>query len=208
VDGREISGLILRLPGGGTIRGRILGITREEAAAVLLLAGSDVGEPAMAGMFLSPEPEPGSYRLENLAPGTWRIKASFPSGLHTAGTARLTAPGEEAVLDLEMPRGLTLSGQVLVDGAPLPDAQVQVMGSADSEVEGLEPPSTTTRHDGTFGLGRLRPGRLTLVVRARSLHDTRTLDDISQEPERLRRIVRTPQYEEAIIPESLDGRFF
>lgn len=114
-----------------------------------------------------------TYRLP-VAPGTWRVTASFPSGLAATGTVEVGA-GEEAVLDLEMPRGLTLSGQVLVDGQPLAEAEISVSPSP-APAERYSPTRATTRYDGSFSVPGLLPGRITLTVTSRGVDHAQHLD--------------------------------
>jgi protocatechuate 3,4-dioxygenase beta subunit len=171
VAGREIEGLVVRLERGAAITGRILGVAREDLDRLRLAARSEHGEPS-AGAGLTAE---GVYRLSPLIPGTWQVTATLASGLSVTGTVRVEA-GEEAVLDLEMPRGIALSGRVLVDGQPLSGAQVSSflpMGSSRKLARG---PGTTTRYDGSFALRGLRPGRLDLGVFARGIFHSESLD--------------------------------
>lgn len=170
VAGREIEGLVVRLERGAAITGRILGIAREDLDHLSLAARSEHGEASGSG--LSAE---GVYRLSPLTPGPWQVTASLPSGLSATGTVRVDA-GEEAVLDLEMPRGIDLSGRVLVDGQPLSGAQVSSFRPIGSSRKLSRGPGTTTRYDGSFALRGLRPGRLDLGVFARGIFHTQGLD--------------------------------
>lgn len=169
VAGREVGGLVLRLGRGGTITGRILGVAGEETGLLRIEAlREDSGESrSTAGHDMT-------YRI-SVAPGTWRVTAFLPSGLSATGTVSVGA-GEEAVLDLEMPRGLTLSGRVLLDGQPLAGADVLVAGSPGPGAEGALPTGATTRYDGSFSVPGLRPGPAALSVVSRGLYHSRRLD--------------------------------
>lgn len=171
VAAREIEGLEVRLGRGATITGRILGAAEEDLSNLHLVAHPQGGGEVARGGFVAS----GVYRFPPLIPGSWRVTAMLPSGRSASRTARVGA-GEEVVLDLEMPSGLTLSGRVLLDGKPLPGAQVSGFLRLGSESEMGEGPGTTTRHDGSFALRGLRPGRLALAVFARDIFHSRSLD--------------------------------
>lgn len=112
----------------------------------------------------------GEYRLEQLEAGEWTVRAMNPYG-EAEGKVRLD-PGVPTVLDLEIAPGLTLSGRVLVDGAPLSGAQIQVR-HRQGERGGYE----STAYDGTFKIPGLRPGpQVLLVANDRGLGGSRTFE--------------------------------
>jgi protocatechuate 3,4-dioxygenase beta subunit len=171
VAGREIDGLVIRLGRGATITGHILGAAEDLRDLFLEARPEGAAEPYTMGDLVAK----GVYRIAPLMPGTWQVTASLPSGLSATGTVRVNA-GEEAVLDLEMPRGHNLTGRVLLDGRPLPGAQViGHLPEGSQDPMGREP-RTATRHDGSFELRNLRPGRLFLVVSDRAVVHSESLD--------------------------------
>lgn len=171
VAGREIDGLVIRLGRGATITGRILGAAEDLRDLFLEARPEGAAEPYTMGDLVAK----GVYRIAPLMPGTWQVTASLPSGLSATGTVRVNA-GEEAVLDLEMPRGRNLTGRVLLDGRPLPGAQViGHLPEGTQDPMGREP-RTATRHDGSFELRNLQPGRLFLVVSDRAVVYSESLD--------------------------------
>jgi len=100
------------------------------------------------------------YRIANLEPGEWRVRAALGGGGRQAeGRVRLPADAEEAVLDLDFGGGLTLSGRVLRGGAPFGGAVVGVNGT-DVSARG----DTTTDRGGAFRIEGLEPGNYELRV--------------------------------------------
>lgn len=171
VAGREIEGLVVRLGRGATITGRILGAAEADLRNLFVEARPPGAEEPYTMGDLDAE---GAYRISPLMPGTWQVTASLPSGLSATGTVQVNA-GEEAVLDLELPRGRALTGRVLLDGRPLPGAQVIGLPS-----DGYQDPldreaRTMTRHDGSFALRGLRPGRLFLMVHDKAIVHSESL---------------------------------
>jgi hypothetical protein len=173
--GGDLDGLALRLSRGGTITGRLLGLTGTERGQVRVVAWPEAGG---AGTVLSSAvgsvDDEGGYRVPDVGPGQWTVEASLPSGRTGRGAVQLSAPGEDATLDLEIPRGLTLSGRVLLDGQPFSGAAVTAATVHDDGPAGSW--QGTTRHDGTFEIQGVEPGRVTLAVLAQGIGQARALD--------------------------------
>ncbi len=155
VAGRPVRGIELRLDRqlpGAALTGRILGLPPEEVYGLMVQAfrPGEMPEPTQT----SPQ---GTYRFEKLAPGEWQVQAHTFDGRSARGTVEIP-PGVPAVeLDLEF-TGLTLTGRVLVDGAPLSGAQVAVHDK-ESFRSGAQ-----TAYDGTFRLRNVSAGPLTLLI--------------------------------------------
>jgi protocatechuate 3,4-dioxygenase beta subunit len=113
VAGSSVEGLELRLSRGGALAGRITGVEAAELARVQVVAWGN-------GMPLGGRVEPeGSYRIEHLPEGEWRVRAELPgTELYAEGVARLEPGASEARLDLELEHGLELSVRVRRSGAP------------------------------------------------------------------------------------------
>jgi hypothetical protein len=175
-DQGEVRGRELRLLPGATITGRLLGLTADEMRQVRVWAVRDDGisypRPA-ATLSASVDPE-GLYRISSVGPGTWRVTASLSSGRQGTGTVQMGRPGEEAVLDLEIPRGITLSGRVLVDGAPLGGAEVTAVLLVDGRR--TDQHRVRSRHDGSFSIAGLQPGRVTLAAVAGAIGHARQVE--------------------------------
>jgi sarcosine oxidase gamma subunit len=158
VAGEPVRNLELRLGPGSdlaTLSGRLLGLSPEEIpqAQVSVLRGAD--GPPMRGQVA----RDGSYRVDNLPPGEWRVQAYLPTGRGARETVRIEPGTRTATLDLEFPAGLTLSGRVLVDGAPLAGAEVQALSH-----NGENTRTSRTAYDGRFTIQGLAPGDLFLLV--------------------------------------------
>jgi protocatechuate 3,4-dioxygenase beta subunit len=121
VAGQEVRGLALRLSAGARVTGKLLGLALEEARDAVVVAfrpDTTSLEPALGQV----DPE-GRYRIENLASGDWTVTA-HTNGRSIAEPLHLAPGVRDAVLDLRFQTGFTLSGQVLLDHAPLAGAQV------------------------------------------------------------------------------------
>ena len=125
VAGQAVQGLELRLSGGTTLTGRVLGLDPAEVGNVVTFAARvdhSLSQPPTGRVDAQ-----GRYRIEDLGPGTW-IVAALMKG-HSIQVPLEIAPGiRETVLDLQFPAGFVLSGRVLVDRAPLEGAQVVAAG--------------------------------------------------------------------------------
>lgn len=179
VAGQSMGGIELRLTrdpasDGAAITGRLLGLSPEDLLHVQIGAAPENPFESKPGKVF---PE-GGYRIERLEPGEWKVTAVTTSGARAEGKVQIAPGVREAVLDLEF-GGFTLSGRVLVDGAPLPGARVQALtGPRKSAGE------VRTDYTGAFTLPGLRRGTYRLVVLARDgasgLSDSRTVVDLDE----------------------------
>jgi hypothetical protein len=158
VAGNPVRGLELRLDQEAeplaTLTGRVLGLAPEEMARVRVDASSAKGVDFHSG---STNAE-GTYRIEKLEPGEWSLRAFTRSGRQASGTLQIPAGAREATLDLEFRKGFTLAGRVLLDGKPLPGADVAAWDKERSIA------SARTAYDGSFTLRGLEAGAVTLLI--------------------------------------------
>lgn len=154
VAGAPVSGLELRLAPGAVIRGRILGLAPEELRKAMIAAFSEQVGSNLRGSVAAD----GSYRVPDVAPGDWHVIAQIPPESSIEGRVQVAEGEQEVVLDLELPTGFILSGRVLSDGGPLPDARVIVAQ------DGQRPYLGVTGHDGTFRIERVPAGSYKLLV--------------------------------------------
>lgn len=160
VVGGPVTGLELQMEAGGAISGRILGLEEHELPRIEVTAfGGD--RPARLPLQSRGAPE-GLYRITGVPLGAWRVIARLTPDRLAEGTVRVSAPGEEAVLDLRFGEGVAVSGRVRLDGEPLSGARV-ALGVTDDERQGRQ---TLTRHDGSFTVPATPPGRYRLLVLA------------------------------------------
>jgi uncharacterized GH25 family protein len=150
--GAPVSGLEVKLSGGGTITGRLTGVEFSQLSRVRISTnGPERGR-------VDPE---GNYQISHLSPGEWTVTAVVPdTPLHAEGRVTLEPGAAEARLDLQLGGGRTLTGVVLSNGEPLAGASLSLVR-----------PRTTTRqtaatdHQGGFRFGGLEDGVYDLDVR-------------------------------------------
>lgn len=155
VAGAPVHDLEVRLFSGATLTGTIRGLDLAELIAVEVQAEAE-GDVALQGRVR----HDGSYVLEHLPPGDWLVAASLAGGSRRA-TARVSVRPEDREVhrDLEFDSALTLTGQVIYGGEPLPGADVGLRGS---DVAARR--SVGTDHEGRFEIRDLEPGRYRLQV--------------------------------------------
>lgn len=167
VAGQAVHGLELRLERGTVLTGRLLGFTPDELRRIRIQAyrqpdpaGRTPGDFSRNTAII----QDGRYRIPSLSAGTWQVMAM--AGSRSAqGTVTIDPGTEQVSLDLEAPSGFTLSGRVLLDGAPLAGATVILTGRAAAATE--EPGrggQDSIAWDGGFKIPGLKAGAYRLVV--------------------------------------------
>lgn len=149
-----LQGLKLELVPAGSVRGRLVGAELADLQSVSLAARSRRWEGPRLSQRLGQVDFQGQYRIDGLAAGEWEVEARTESGLSAHGLVTVAA-GTEAVLDLELERGLTLTGHVLRGGEPVSGAHVMVISR-----EGFG--SGTTDPQGAFRIQGLAAGENSL----------------------------------------------
>ncbi|HEX3528093.1 MAG TPA: carboxypeptidase regulatory-like domain-containing protein, partial [Thermoanaerobaculia bacterium] len=165
VAGQAVQDLELRLDRGTVLTGKLIGVTPEQLGMGSIHASNRSGSgfgllSAQIGVAVGD-----GYRIADLYPGTWEVTAFTSDHRFTHGSVVIEPGMDRATLDLEFTTGLTLSGRVLVDGAPLIGAQVYVQGSAGSTPSGG---NAMTVWDGSFRITGLAPGRYRIVIAGHS----------------------------------------
>lgn len=154
LSGSSVTSLELKLSPGGEIVGHISGLPFDQLARVRVFAGWE----GNAGRV---DPD-GNYRIPNLRPGDWEVRAAVPdSGLHAEGRVTLEPGAPEARLDLRFGGGFELRGLVTRNGSPLAGAAVSLRRLADRPVPPL---AATTDNGGGFLLRGLEAGSWELEV--------------------------------------------
>jgi len=118
--------LRLVMKGGGTITGRLLGLTPAELrGAVVQMSSSDGG-----GAPVSPD-ESGRYRIDGAPAGTVRVSArsgQFTTSAHTAQAKSVQVEsGATVTVDFDFTADIVVSGRVTRNGLPQPDAVVSFL---------------------------------------------------------------------------------
>jgi protocatechuate 3,4-dioxygenase beta subunit len=158
VAGQEVRGLALRLSGGVTLTGRVLGLNPEELASASVSAA---GASVRVGWD-------GRYELTDLAPGEWMISAQA-RGRAIQEPLQIAPGAREAVLDLRFPSGYTLTGHVTADRAPLAGARIQA-SSGGSSFQALTGP------DGGFQIPNVPSGHYSVTATEGSLGASSTVE--------------------------------
>ncbi len=158
VAGSDVLDLGVRLEpvtGATTLKGRLLGLAPEDLLRASVQAfGRQFPEKVAVD-------SDGRYEIRNLSPGDWYVTAFTTGGRRHLQQSIQIQPGDsEAVLDFDFSQGSTLSGKVLVDGAPVAGAELTLWGVS------LSPHQTQTRYDGRFEIHNLMPGRYRLTLLA------------------------------------------
>ena len=115
----------------------------------------------------------GSFQIDNLAPGTYAVTVSGSSSSTYYGASDAVVIRDADVSDIEVKvhRGSTVSGNVVVEGiedrsilAKLARAQLQAYTLFEGNSVGTVVYGDINGVDGSFQLGPLRPGKLTIVL--------------------------------------------
>ncbi|MFL6231665.1 MAG: carboxypeptidase regulatory-like domain-containing protein [Thermoanaerobaculia bacterium] len=150
--GASVSGLEVRLSGGGTITGHLTGVEFSQLSRVRVWAQMEF----WAGRV---DPE-GNYQISHLPPGDWTVTAVVPdTPLHAEGQVTLEPGAPEARLDLNLGGGHTLTGVVLSNGQPLAGASLVL-----SRRKPVTRQSVVSDHEGSFRFGGLEDGGYDLDV--------------------------------------------
>lgn len=169
VEQREVAagtrGLVLTLDPGHTLRGRVLdpaGAPQQDFELTAFRANEGSFMPwemqSFERRFRGPD---GSFELEQLLPGRWRVVASAEGWIDSEAVVVDSASGQELELHLRAP--VRVRGRVLDRaGEPVPSAtvsvgQVDVFGEGKARYE-----SVAAEPSGAFLVPHLIPGGLTV----------------------------------------------
>jgi hypothetical protein len=164
---KEITGLRLELSAGGSIAGRLIGLSDEEIARLDLSAVNPrVGRR-------SGRVEAGKrFRFDHLPSGAWYVLASVGTdGRRATGKTTLDPSVSEVSLDLTFAGDLTLTGRALLGGGPAAGLTVLLSGLRSGG-------STQSDSTGSFRFTGLEAStyRLTLLDPQRGLRHGETVE--------------------------------
>ncbi len=158
VEGAPVGDVTVRLEHGGTVVGRVTGISPEQMSSVAIRAGRERG--SFGFQAVTPDRE-GAYRLENLSAGTWNVVASLEAtGQQARGEVTLASGAPETRLDLEFSKGLSLTGRAVHGGSAVSGAALYVEGT-NVDHSGW----SRTGADGSFTVGGLVRGTYRVELR-------------------------------------------
>jgi hypothetical protein len=115
----------------------------------------------------------GSFLIDNLPPGSYAVSVLSSSSSSYYGASDTFAVRDADVSDIEVRihRGSTISGNVIVEGtndrsvlARLSGSQLQAYTFAEGNSVGAVTYSDINAADGSFQIGPLRPGKLTIAL--------------------------------------------
>jgi hypothetical protein len=125
------SEILIQVPPLGTIVGRVMGLRDEERSALSVSArtgesrGDGVGQSTSVAATVEPD---GSFRLDDLIPGTWSVTARVRDGREASTEVVLDEPGEAMRADIVLPTGFRLTGRVIWRGEPPAAASLRIDG--------------------------------------------------------------------------------
>jgi hypothetical protein len=124
LNDKSVQNLELILQSGGWIRGIVRGLTAEELRRVTVMC---VASDRPDGCRLHVN-ELGKFQTGELPLGEWTVVASLAGSDRSVGErVRITSEDREASVELQFESRPPLSGQVLLNGKPLINAEVRVL---------------------------------------------------------------------------------
>jgi hypothetical protein len=154
IAGEPVRGLTLRVGRSGSITGRLLGLAPRELDGLVLLARA---EGAQRLGLAGPD---GRYLVADVPPGHWEVTVRTATGRQALRSVDVK-PAGQAVLDLRLTSGLTLTGRLLVDGQPAAGTLLATPANLRGEDRGGQSPLAP---GGAFTLPGLMPGSYLLLA--------------------------------------------
>jgi len=143
----------LTLERGGTVVGRVLGLTAAELSRCQVFS---------RGARTRPAPD-GSFTLTGVPLGRGEVGAFvLPESKRRTAPVELTAVEEPATVELDFSRGARVFGSVRRRGAPAPGVLVEAAGGSGGGA------TTTSDSQGQWELAGVEPGRVEVRARDRS----------------------------------------
>jgi hypothetical protein len=157
VQGASISGVELRLEGGGAISGQVHGLDLDQMARVGVVAAPAHERSPWSRVGARPDYE-GRFRIEPLTAGEWIVTASL-EGRSARASVSLPDAASESSVDLVFEPGYSLTGTVLDGGTPAEGLTVRARGTSV-----LSSGSDLTGPGGRFEMNDLPAGSYRLEV--------------------------------------------
>lgn len=156
IDSGPLDGVEIVLEPGASIVGAVTGLGPSDLTQVAIRVWRN-----SRSRTATPDAE-GSFSIEGVAPGTWRVIATKgdPGAERTVErTVTIEQGVTEVVVELPFERGLRLAGQVLEAGEPMVGGRLNAGAPGDRNRQ-----STQTDHQGNFVFEGLKPGPNQLVI--------------------------------------------
>jgi uncharacterized GH25 family protein len=157
VEEGNVGPLIVRIPVGGMLRGRV------RARTGIGVVGADVrarrvrddGDVPHEGVWTVTTDEDGAFEIPGFGAGTWRLEATAEGYARARQVVRLDEGGVIEVPDLLLGEGGALAGRIRgEDGRGIEGAALRLVRAGDAE----EPVVAETGHEGVYRAERLEPG--------------------------------------------------
>jgi Carboxypeptidase regulatory-like domain len=157
-ESERIEGVILALQGGGTIRGKVTGLRPDDMKrlSITLTPEGEMGLGTEATIN-----ERGEYEMRNTRPGRARLSADVNMRKQLARMVDVPA-NADMTIDLDFPRGASISGRVTQRGRPVPGAWLTPRPT--EEREDLYLYGAATGPDGFYVIKDVPPGEYTIRI--------------------------------------------
>jgi hypothetical protein len=146
--------VVLRISEGGTVAGRVLGLSSAELGLCRVFAAGTVGQPAASD---------GTFTLTGVHRGAQEVRAMvMPLGRMRSEQVTVEA-GLTVEVEIDFASGVTLAGSVYRAGRPAAGVVMDVSGRSRDFLG-----STVSGTDGSWEVGGLEPGEYEVAARAAS----------------------------------------
>jgi protocatechuate 3,4-dioxygenase beta subunit len=166
VADKDVVGLEWPVDAGAVIRGHVTTKSGAPVERARVVARSTGGGARDSSDWASDQStRDGSYQLEGLQPGSFKLDVYSEHGVAPKDGWKVTVPATSSVVDqaLVLEDGGSIHGTVVdADGKPL--GGISVMAQAISSGPGWGGPSVRSNDDGTFALDELRPGDYRVIA--------------------------------------------
>ncbi|MEM9292492.1 MAG: carboxypeptidase-like regulatory domain-containing protein [Acidobacteriota bacterium] len=164
VQGQAVEGLEIVMRSGGRISGQIFGLEFEALSntqvAAIRPSDPETGQRSLRRTGVVDYE--GQWAIERVSPGRWTVTASTLDGRRAEAQVELSEGGEASV-DLDFGSGSDLVGQLLIDGQPVPGADLLLTS------ESGQTTFRSTDFQGRFRFGGVQDGVYTLSPSHRNL---------------------------------------
>jgi hypothetical protein len=152
--GQQVDGIVLALTAAHSIRGVITGLRPDEVVQVEATLGG-------MGALTARLDERGAFVISGVPPG--RVHVGVISERRQIWKTVEMPADSDLTVNLDLPRGVRLSGRITKRGEPLPDLSVTPVLSDDVQPT-VSIPETTTSSEGRYFIEDVPPGKYQLMA--------------------------------------------